>query len=177
MGIGDRSFGRETPLSDEQAIERYRYMLRTAPPEVIERAHQEAFAQLTDQQRRMVLEELRRNAPEYERGAKGAADDPASLARMATRAEVRQPGTIERMLGGAGRTGGAGLGGLLAGGFLGSLAGTVVGSMIAQQFFAHAAGAEPWTAENASDAVDEDDVDRGGDDFDSDFGGDGGVEV
>src|SRR5690349_9832045 len=42
-------------LTDEQAIARYRYMLRTAPPEVMEQAHEEAFARLTPQQRAMVL--------------------------------------------------------------------------------------------------------------------------
>jgi hypothetical protein len=30
-------------MNDQQAIERYRYMLRTAPPDDIERAHEEAF--------------------------------------------------------------------------------------------------------------------------------------
>ena len=29
-------------MDDQQAIERYRYMLRTAPPDDIERAHEEA---------------------------------------------------------------------------------------------------------------------------------------
>jgi hypothetical protein len=29
--------------ADEQAIARYRYMLKTAPPETIEQAHAEAF--------------------------------------------------------------------------------------------------------------------------------------
>jgi hypothetical protein len=33
--------------ADEQAVERYRYLLRTAPPETIEEAHAEAFAKLT----------------------------------------------------------------------------------------------------------------------------------
>lgn len=33
--------------TDEQSLERYRYMLATAPPEDIERAHEEAFARLT----------------------------------------------------------------------------------------------------------------------------------
>ncbi len=41
---GGTSSGQPT---DEQAIERYRYLLRTAPPEAIEEAHAEAFAQLT----------------------------------------------------------------------------------------------------------------------------------
>src|SRR4029453_19468509 len=42
--------------ADEQAIARYRYMLKTAPPETIEQAHAEAFAQLTPEQRRQGLQ-------------------------------------------------------------------------------------------------------------------------
>jgi hypothetical protein len=181
MGIGDRSSGREAPQGDEQAIERYRYMLRTAPPDVIEQAHQEAFAQLTDRQRRMVLEELQKAAPEYERKARaGGADDPASLARMATRAEVRQPGTIERIFGGAGGMGGAGMGGFLAGTFLSSLAGTVIGSMIAQQFLAHGSGAEAHAAESLPDQGGygtADDAEMEADGFDSDVGDTGDIDV
>ncbi len=145
MGIFDRIFGgREAPRGgqpthepglseDEQAIARYRYMLRTAPPETIEQAHAEAFAKLTPDQRRKVLDQLSVELP----GAEAAAaarmgDNPAELARVATRAEVRQPGTMERVFGRLG--GGAGMGGILAGTFLGSIAGTVVGSMIAQNF-------------------------------------------
>ena len=37
---------------DELAIERYRYLLRTAPPESIEAVHAEAFAKLSPEQRR-----------------------------------------------------------------------------------------------------------------------------
>ena len=47
-------------MTDGQAIARYRYMLRTAPLEAIEEAHAEAFAALTSEQRRRVLEELKR---------------------------------------------------------------------------------------------------------------------
>src|SRR5215208_6548909 len=107
-------------ITDEQAIERYRYMLRSAPPETLEQAHAEAFAQLTPEQRRMVLQELTRTLPEHERAA-GAryGDDPRSLARLATRAEMRQPGTLERTFGGMNMGGaGIGMGGLLAGSFL-----------------------------------------------------------
>src|SRR6188508_1859564 len=92
-----RPMGQNEQLTDEQAIERYRYMLRTAPPDAIEQAHAEAFSRLTPQQRQMVLQELTRNLPEHERGTGvPASDDPQSLARMATRAEMRQPGTLER---------------------------------------------------------------------------------
>lgn len=150
MGILDNLFGggddaqqpkrnaqNQNQTADEQAIERYRYMLKTAPPETIEQAHAEAFAKLTPEQRRQVLQQLQENAPEAERSRLAQnGDDPQALARAATRAEVRQPGTIERMFGGAG-AGGIGFGGMLAGGFLSSLAGTVIGSYIAQQFFSN----------------------------------------
>src|SRR4051794_8036274 len=99
----DRRYEREPPpggpassAEDERALERYRYLLRTAPPERLEEAHEEAFARLTPQQRRLALEQLSREVPdELPRG-----DDPRSLARFATRAELRRPGTVERAFGG-----------------------------------------------------------------------------
>lgn len=135
--------------SDEQAVARYRYMLQTAPPETIEQAHTEAFARLTAEQRRLVLEELSADAREAERAQ--AKDDPRSLARMATRAEIRQPGTIERTFGRMG--GGAGMGGIMASSFLSSIAGVVVGSAIAQAFFG-GAGAEGGDQQDAGEAGD-----------------------
>src|SRR3954454_5141232 len=110
MGIWDR-FGRSTGMpqdaaaasgdADEQAIARYRYLLKTAPPETIEQAHAEAFAALTPEQRRKVLQRLSDEMPEAERRAVAAAgDSPGALAQAATRAEIRQPGAIERAFGG-----------------------------------------------------------------------------
>lgn len=123
------------PLSDQQAVERYRYMLQTAPPDQIEQAHEEAFAKLTPQQREMVLQQLSSTLPEYERTAETAAQaDPKTLARMATRAELRQPGTLEH-------TFGRGVYGMSFGGtLLTSIAGAFVGSMVAQQFFGNQEG-------------------------------------
>lgn len=149
MGILDRlrGMGVQRPLppetaapsADDQAIARYRYLLRTAPPETIEQAHAEAFAQLTPEQRRRMLQELGSAMSAGERmAAARAAEDPEVLARMATRAEIRQPGTLERAWGSLAMApgyGSPGAGGLFAGSFLSSMAGTVLGSMIAQQFF------------------------------------------
>jgi hypothetical protein len=134
-GIGmQRDTNPSTDVSDEQAIERYRYMLKTAPPETIEQAHAEAFAALTPEQRRKVLQQLRDELPEAERAAAApAGDSPGALARLATRAEIRQPGAIERAFGGVGSA--PGLGSMVATSFLGSMAGTVLGSMVAQHFF------------------------------------------
>lgn len=127
------------PLSDdEQAVERYRYMLRTAPPETIEQAHAEAFAKLTPEQRQLALQELSATVPASERV--GAGSDPQSLARLATRAEMRQPGTLERAFGGNRGGMGMGMGGIIAGSLLASVAGTFIGSAIANQFFAEDTG-------------------------------------
>ena len=130
--------------TDEQALARYRYMLQTAPPEEIERAHEEAFARLTPDQRRQALAALAQVVPPSEiRG-----DDPASLARTATRAEVRQPGTIDRVWGG----GGAGVG--LGSWFLATLAASFIGTAAAQAFFDSDAGASGDTADQGGDTAD-----------------------
>lgn len=156
--------------TDDQAIERYRYMLKTAPPETLEHAHAEAFAQLTPEQRRLLLQKLVEGMPASERSsAEQAGADPQALARMATRAEIRKPGAMERMFG---QAGGMGMGGLMAGSLLGSIAGTVLGSMIAREFFAgegHGAGlssaAEPGQEEGytqTDQAMDDGSFDAGG---------------
>jgi hypothetical protein len=136
---GDASRGRTyegqriEPSEDEQALARYRYMLKTAPPETIEQAHVEAFARLTPQQRRMLLEQLRAEMPVGD--AAYATENPQALARLATRAEVRQPGTMERLFSRV-PAAGPGFGGMIAGSLFGSMAGTVLGTMIAQNFLA-----------------------------------------
>lgn len=146
MSFFDRLLGRQAPeperptraargaqTDDEAALERYRYLLRTAPPEDIERAHEEAFATLNADQRRQVLQQLSAEASESER--RGATEDPASLARLATRAEMRRPGTLERSFGSMSMPG-IGMGGI----FLSSMAGTLVGTAVAQSFFADHGG-------------------------------------
>jgi hypothetical protein len=132
---------------DQRAIDRYRYMVSTAPPEDVEQAHEEAFARLSPEQRRQVLEQLAQHVPPSEiRG-----DDPKSLARTATRAEMRDPGVLERAWSGPG------LGSM----FFATLAGSFIGSAIAQQFF-------------FNDAMAADSGDTGSDGGDAGDGGDGG---
>ena len=164
------SFGRTNPSqaaqsADEQALARYRYMLKTAPPEAIEQAHAEAFAQLTPEQRRQVLQAMRDEVPAAERAmAEQGGATPEALARMATRAEIRRPGSTERMFG---QAGGASLGGVMAGSLLSSIAGAVIGSMIARQFFADPAGGAQEVAEPSQDTdVGDTDQAMGGGDVD-----------
>ena len=168
--------GQRVELSeDEQALARYRYMLKTAPPETIEQAHVEAFAKLTPQQRRMLLEELRAEMPDAEKSY--AAETPQALARMATRAEVRRPGTLEGLFNRM-PAAGPGFGGIVASSLLGSMAGTVLGTMIAQSFlanhaFAHDNPANGLAADRWSDGDTAHDNDVGGgvEDIGGDFDG------
>ena len=159
MGFFGRLFGNEDEpqrrayrppqrarSEDEIAVERYRYLLRTAPPDAIEQVHEEAFARLTPEQRQLVFEQLKAGAAPSDQPSY---DDPRSLARSATRSELRQPGFLERTFGGGGMGGGYGGGGygggmgggygrsgpgfgsMLGGSLLGSIAGVVIGSAIA----------------------------------------------
>jgi hypothetical protein len=164
---------RAAPSADEQALERYRYMMRTAPPETLEQAHAEAFAKLTPEQRRMLLGELAKTAPPNERAAVESTptDDPQALARVATRAEMRQPGVMERSLSSPGMGFGASL--------LTSFAAGFVGSMVAQSFFSALGGFGDPGAADASAAQDET---AGAEEADtqyadgSDYGDDGGFD-
>lgn len=113
---------------NERAVARYRYLLRTAPPEQLEALHAEAFASLTTEQRQQLLRELSTAAP----GENGTSSEPADLARAATRAEMRQPGTLQNTFSrGSFGGGGMGTGGMVAGSMMGTIAGVVVGSAIA----------------------------------------------
>ncbi|QYF75104.1 hypothetical protein [Cryobacterium sp. PAMC25264] len=196
MGFLDRLWGRpeepeqprrssapgstEAPrrTEDEIAVERYRYLLRTAPPETIEQVHTEAFSKLTDEQRDLLFRQLTDNAMEGERPANA---EPATLAKSATRAELRQPGTLDRAFGGdqAGGRQGPGFGSMLGASLLGTVAGYVVGSALVSTFLPDAGGEADASADAGSeDASADPGSDAGGDaggfgDFGGgDFGGD-----
>jgi hypothetical protein len=164
---------------DELAVERYRYLLRTAPPETIEQVHAEAFSKLTDDQRALIYEQLSRGAGTGERPL---SSEPATLARAATRAEMRQPGTLERSFGQqgfgqqgsdaqAGGRGAPGFGSMLGASLLGTVAGYVVGSALMSAFLPWDAGTSEAGADGGSDAGG---ADAGGADASADAGGFGG---
>lgn len=165
---------------DEQAVERYRYLVRTAPPETIEEVHAESFAKLTPDQRQLVLQELTQDMPASEqRAAAAAGTDPRALARIATRAEMRQPGTLERTwnrMPASGGAGGMGMGGFMAGSFMSTIAGVMVGSMLADAFLG-GSGFDPGLGDMAADAGAAveggvGDVTGGMEDFGNDLGSD-----
>lgn len=105
MGVLARLFGTERDSAvetgretDARGINRYRHILLNAPTESLEQAHTEAFAVLAERQRAALYEELSRGAGTGERPL---SSEPATLARSATRAERRAPGSLERTLRGA----------------------------------------------------------------------------
>lgn len=181
MGLFDQLFGsgddnarsapqRNTPRTDDEiAVERYRYLLRTAPPETIEQVHAEAFSKLTQEQRDLLFTQLSDGAQTGEAPRDAA---PASLATAATRQELRTPGTMERSLSG----GGMGFGGVMASSMLGTVAGYVIGSALVGAFLPDGNSGADGSADSASaDSADSaGDAGGAGGDASGDSGGDSG---
>ncbi|KAA9110869.1 hypothetical protein [Microbacterium rhizomatis] len=156
---------------DEIAIERYRYLLRTAPPETIEQVHAEAFAKLTEPQRQQVLADLSAGLSAAERPA---STDPQSMARAATRAESMNPGFMERTLGSGGGRQGPGFGAMVGSSILGTVAGYVIGSALVSAFMEPAFAYDEGYGDGSADAsaTDAGSADAGGADWGGgDFGG------
>lgn len=181
MGFLDRLFGTESaqqnpsyrvradsaPRSeDDIALEKYRYLLRTAPPETIEQVHAEAFAKLTEPQRQQVLAEMSAGLSPAEQPR---SSEPQAMARAATRAEYTNPGFMERTLGPRGQTGqgGPSFGSMMGSSLLGTVAGYVIGSAIVSSFMAPAF-ADGGAADSGADTAA---ADSGSADTGSDFGG------
>jgi hypothetical protein len=130
---------RKTPVSltpppartaDHAAVERYEYLLRTAPPDTIESAHAEAFEKLTPAQLDILFERFTENAPTPAERPRDAR--PATLARTATRVEAQKPGTMSRLFG---ANSGSAASPYFAGSILDGIAGYVIGTAIASAFF------------------------------------------
>lgn len=160
--------------ADEIAVERYRYLLRTAPPETIEQVHRDAFSKLTPEQRDIMFEQLTANSA---RGERPASNDAASLATAATRSELRSPGTMERSLSGgaqanaqSGAQGGQGMGfgGTFGSSMLGTVAGYVVASSLMSMFLPGPEMATDAGTDMGGDASADAGADMGGG---GDFGG------
>ena len=170
MGLFDRLFGSDQQdaqpqppqrarSTDEIAVERYRYLLRTAPPETLEQVHAEAFAKLTDEQRTLVYQELSQSG-EQPRGT-----DASSLAQAATRSELRQPGTLERSFQGPS------FGAMVGSSLLGTVAGYVIGSALVSAFLPTDMGGTDASADAGADSDSSADASA---DSSADAGGDAG---
>jgi len=81
---------------DPGTLARYQYLLQNAPQEDLQRAHEEAFSRLSLEQRQLVLQQLVQIIPPCE--AAQLTVNPHLLASAATRAELRDPGALPRIL-------------------------------------------------------------------------------
>jgi hypothetical protein len=86
--------GRPVDAESAYAADCYRYLLRTAPPGAIERAHTEALRQLSAAQRHQLAWQLRPQLQDHTLD-----EEPRALARLLTCAELRHPGALEHALG------------------------------------------------------------------------------
>ena len=177
MGLFDRIFGgddgtqqdaqpRPRRTEDDIAVERYQYMLRTAPPETIEQVHTEAFSKLTPEQRDLLFEQLKRNPIEGERPVD---KEPGTLARAATRSEMQSPGFMQRAFTNQGgqNQGGPSFGSMVGSSLLGTVAGYVIGSAIVSAFIPDSFGNSEAGGDAGSEA---------GSGAESDAGADGGYD-
>ncbi|MBK4346113.1 hypothetical protein [Lacisediminihabitans changchengi] len=177
MGFLDRLLGREedppvqqrqaapqrtaSRSDDEIAVERYQYLLRTAPPETIEQVHTEAFTKLTPKQRDILFEQLTKNATTASERPANA--EPATLAQAATRAEFQQPGSMARAFGGGGGMGGPSFGSMLGSSILGTVAGYVIGSALVSAFMPNDFGGSSDASDASGDSGGDNNNDSAGD--------------
>lgn len=85
-------------VPEEERVARYRYLVDTLPPSVIESAHAAAFEDLPPEKRRELADRLQSSLTDAERDA--AADDPATLAAIVRRADARHAETDAAASGG-----------------------------------------------------------------------------
>lgn len=85
-------------LTEAQTLERYRYLVRTAPAELLDAAHRRAFSALGPLERATLVSRLNALLPPIEQVPEKSSDDPAVFSRAATRAEIQEPGVLELAL-------------------------------------------------------------------------------
>jgi len=184
MGFLDRLLGREEYApeqyppprraaqrsDDEIAVERYQYLLRTAPPETIEEVHTEAFGKLTPKQRDILFEQLTANAATPSERPANA--EPATLAQAATRAELQQPGSMQRAFNGNAGNGGPSFGSMVGSSLLGTVAGYVIGSALVSAFMPDFGGSDSGSSDASGDSGSDSGADASGADASADSGGD-----
>jgi hypothetical protein len=83
------------PTAEDPVVRQYRFLLRTAAADALERAHAEALTALTSEQRAAVLGAVQ---DALVAGQRLTADDTSQLAHLVTQGEFRTPGVLLRAL-------------------------------------------------------------------------------
>lgn len=89
-----RSTATTQPSPDRSEGEQYELLLNSAPPEVIDEIHQEAFEKLTSDQRVHVFDTMVERAADT--SERPVDDTPIALAKAATTISLRGQGRLER---------------------------------------------------------------------------------
>ncbi len=119
-------------ISVERIVQRYRFIVQTAPPDDMEEAYVAAFAAVPAERRVRLPGNLVQVLPEGQRASIYLNQhDPQTLAQIAIAAEKHQPGSIERVL----RDMDGNLSGLASSELLNTFATAFVDSRTAQRFF------------------------------------------
>ena len=93
MGTTSAGPGAQTHQPEDQAVRQYRYLLRTAPLDALQAAHQEALDQLADGERARVLTAVQDALVAGQRLTVG---DTGAIARLVSIGERRDPGAFVR---------------------------------------------------------------------------------
>lgn len=93
-------------ISDDEAARRYRELMRQAPPDLADEAHNQAFGQLSQQDRRVLADRFRDASQDSRRPFDGyryddpnQAADPRNLGRMTRQADQQDPDLMTQLLG------------------------------------------------------------------------------
>lgn len=93
-------------ISNEEAARRYREMMRNSPSGLAAEAHDQAFAQVPQEDRRKLAEKFQGATQDPERPFNGyhfpdtdQAADPRNIGQMAHQAETQDPDLLEQLIG------------------------------------------------------------------------------
>ena len=96
--------------SDEEAMQHYQNVARHADPATMQRASEQAFSNMSPDQRSQMAQMLQQHA-----GGQQVSNDPRQMAGMVSQMQQQNPGGLASLLGGGGNSGGGGIGGALSG--------------------------------------------------------------
>ena len=101
--------GQYADLDHDEVYDRYQRTIQHAPPEVVQQAHEEAFARVPLDQRQQIVDQFRQahNDPQqpfqYPGFTNSAQDyDPRQMGQMFGQAQRQQPDLLQGMLGSGG---------------------------------------------------------------------------
>ncbi|GAC1386038.1 MAG: hypothetical protein NVSMB42_06200 [Herpetosiphon sp.] len=95
----------DTHFNPQDVQDRYRYMLRNAPPEVVDQAHQQMMQQLSPDQRQQLATQMYQSMPQQNMqqqfDPRQLVQNPQMMGQMMRQTEQQNPGILDQVFGGA----------------------------------------------------------------------------